>query len=64
MNCKLPLLRVKLRYLEEMNKRRNEWASRYVKELEVNSFSHQQIRHGVFSNYHVFVTPFMETVIC
>lgn len=52
------ILRVKLKYLDEMNKKRNEIASRYISYLNSKKFIHQRINKNVYSNYHVFVTRF------
>lgn len=52
------ILRVKLKYLDEMNQKRNLIAKRYVEELNKKMFIHQKINSNVFSNYHVFVTRF------
>jgi dTDP-4-amino-4,6-dideoxygalactose transaminase len=50
------VLRVKLKYLDEMNHRRNDIANRYRTELRTDMFKHQQIPTGVRSNYHVFAS--------
>jgi dTDP-4-amino-4,6-dideoxygalactose transaminase len=52
------VLRVKLKYLDTMNKQRNKIAQRYIKELNSSSFIHQHIEENVFSNYHIFETRF------
>ncbi len=52
------ILRVKLKYLDEMNLRRNNIAEIYMRELDSFFFIHQQIDNNVFSNYHVFETRF------
>lgn len=52
------ILRVKLKYLEEMNNKRNAIAARYISELNKDFFTHQHIPSNVFSNYHVFVSRF------
>lgn len=52
------ILRVKLKYLDEMNKKRNEIANRYIYNLNSEKFLHQKINENVYSNYHVFVTRF------
>jgi dTDP-4-amino-4,6-dideoxygalactose transaminase len=51
------ILRVKLKYLDEMNEKRNVIAERYRKELTEN-FVHQYIDPKVGSNYHVFVSQY------
>jgi len=50
------ILRIKLKYLDEMNKKRNYIAERYISHLDKNYFDHQFISAEVYSNYHVFVT--------
>jgi len=52
------VLRVKLKYLDRMNQKRNLIAKRYIEELNEKMFIHQKINSNVFSNYHVFVTRF------
>jgi len=52
------ILRVKLKYLNEMNKKRNQIAKRYIKALNKDYFIHQAITSGAYSNYHVFVSRF------
>jgi hypothetical protein len=52
------ILRVKLKYLDEMNNKRNLIANRYVAELNKELFIHQHIPSNVFCNYHVFVSRF------
>lgn len=52
------ILKVKLKYLDEMNIKRNEIASIYKMKLNQKYFDHQQIRKNVYSNYHVFVSRF------
>lgn len=52
------ILRVKLPYLDKMNKRRRVIADRYRSELHPDLFIHQLIPDGVVSNYHVLVTRF------
>ncbi len=52
------ILRVKLKYLDEMNKKRNIIAERYRKELRGDLFEHQVIPENIFSNYHVYVAKF------
>ena len=53
------ILRVKLRYLDAMNARRNEIAARYVRELPADRFMHQKIAPDVVGNYHVFESRFV-----
>ena len=48
------ILRVKLKYLDSMNKKRNEIANKYISELDTSMFIHQYIDENVFANYHVF----------
>lgn len=50
------ILRVKLKYLDEMNKKRNFIAQKYIASLDKNYFEHQIITTDVYSNYHVFVS--------
>jgi hypothetical protein len=52
------ILSVKLKYLDEMNKKRAHIAERYRKELNAKYFIHQHIPQGVVSNYHVYVARF------
>ena len=52
------ILSVKLKYLDEMNKKRAHIAERYRKELNPKYFVHQYIPEGVLSNYHVYVARF------
>jgi len=52
------ILRVKLKYLDDMNRKRNIIAERYRNELRVDLFEHQAIPDNVYSNYHVYVTKF------
>lgn len=52
------ILRVKLKYLDEMNLIRNGIANVYKDRLEKN-FSHQLIKPNVFSNYHVFNSRYL-----
>jgi len=52
------ILKVKLKYLDEMNRKRNITAKRYIDELNPEYFSHQRIDNSVYSNYHVFVSRF------
>ncbi|MFZ2339170.1 MAG: DegT/DnrJ/EryC1/StrS family aminotransferase [Bacteroidales bacterium] len=53
------ILRVKLKYLDEMNIKRNIIAERYKLELNANYFLHQRISGNVYSNNHVFVSRFL-----
>lgn len=48
------ILRVKLKYLDEMNRRRREIAERYKNELDNDYLSFQYVPNGVLCNYHVF----------
>jgi dTDP-4-amino-4,6-dideoxygalactose transaminase len=48
------VLRVKLRYLDEMNARRRAIAARYVAEVDPVLFRYQRVPADVVSNYHVF----------
>ena len=48
------ILRVKLKYLDAMNKRRNEIAACYISELRSDFIKYQTISKNVFSNYHIF----------
>ena len=50
------ILGVKLRYLDEMNHKRNLIAEKYIHALNTNFFQHQKINDNVFSNYHQFVS--------
>ncbi len=52
------ILRVKLKYLDQMNAQRNVIADAYRKNLRADLFSHQTIERGVTSNYHVFPARF------
>lgn len=52
------ILRVKLRYLDEMNAARTAIVERYRKELRSDLFRHQEIPSNVVSNWHVFVSRF------
>ena len=52
------ILRVKLKYLDSMNKQRNNIAQRYIRELNSSLFVHQYIGENIFSNYHVFESQF------
>lgn len=48
------VLRVKLRYLDEMNEKRNEIANEYKTKLEKFPFRFQKINENVYCNFHVF----------
>lgn len=48
------VLRVKLRYLDEMNARRRAIAARYVTDVDPTLFRYQQVPEVVVPNYHVF----------
>ena len=52
------ILRVKLKYLDEMNSKRNMIAKQYKTKLSQDLFHHQIIPKNVYSNYHVFVSRF------
>lgn len=52
------ILGIKLKFLDEMNLKRNIIAGRYLKELRKDLFEHQLIPDNVYSNYHVFVSKF------
>ncbi|MFQ5671468.1 MAG: DegT/DnrJ/EryC1/StrS family aminotransferase [Nitrospinales bacterium] len=52
------VLRVKLRYLEEMNGDRKAIAHLYKEKLHEDYFVHQKIPDNVVSNYHVFSARF------
>ncbi|OHD14645.1 MAG: hypothetical protein A2Y41_05920 [Spirochaetes bacterium GWB1_36_13] len=52
------VLRVKLKYLDQMNYARQGIADRYKKELRNDLFEHQKIFSNIFSNYHVFSSKF------
>ena len=49
------ILRVKLRYLNDMNQARNSIAGVYIQQLPPKLLKHQHINNNVFSNYHQFV---------
>ena len=53
------ILRVKLRYLDEMNKARNIIANRYKEKLNAEMFKHQYIPRNVYTNYHVFESRYL-----
>lgn len=48
------ILRVKLKYLDEWNKKRNVIAKKYKQEL-LNKFQYQKVDKDSFSNYYLFV---------
>jgi len=50
------ILRVKLKYLDEMNRKRNLVACNYIENLNDNFFIHQEVESKVYSNYHQFVS--------
>jgi len=52
------ILRVKLKYLDNMNIQRNKIAQRYIDELNSSWFAHQHIEENTFSNYHIFESRF------
>lgn len=52
------ILRVKLKYLDEMNNKRKVIAAKYKTKLNQALFRHQYISSNVFSNYHVFVSRY------
>lgn len=52
------VLRVKLRYLDVMNRARNRLSQRYNVLLRHDLFECQAIPQGVYSNYYLFVTRF------
>lgn len=52
------ILRVKLKYLDEMNASRRRIAARYRSELPADLFVEQGIPAGVETNYHVYPTRF------
>ena len=53
------ILKVKLKYLDKMNRDRSTVANRYIKSLSPDLFAYQQIPNKVFSNNHVFVPCFL-----
>jgi len=55
------ILRVKLRYLDEMNIKRNKVAEEYIKNLRADLFVHQSIHENIYCNYHQFVSRFLES---
>lgn len=48
------VLRVKLKYLDEMNELRNKIADKYRRDLDNQYFTFQYIPDNVFCNYHLF----------
>lgn len=50
------ILKVKLKYLDEMNQLRNRIANEYKRKLNNQYFTFQYIPTNVFCNYHVFAT--------
>lgn len=52
------ILRVKLKYLDDMNHKRNLIAKKYISELRADLFEHQVVEKHIYSNYHVFVSKF------
>jgi len=48
------ILRVKLKYLDEMNRKRQEIAKRYMQNLNHEMFTFQKVLPNTISNYHVF----------
>ncbi len=52
------ILRVQLKYLDEINYKRNLIAKKYIDELNKEKFNHQKIENNVYSNYHVFATRY------
>lgn len=52
------ILRVKLKYLDDMNDKRNKIAKRYISKLNPEKFIHQKIESNIYSNYHVFVSRY------
>lgn len=52
------ILRVKLKYLDDMNDKRNKIAKRYISGLNSGKIIHQKIESNVYSNYHVFVNRY------
>lgn len=49
------ILRVKLRYLDDMNQARNSVADTYIQQLSPKLLTQQHIQDNVYSNYHQFV---------
>lgn len=54
------ILRVKLKHLEDMNRKRQVIANYYVQSLRKDLFEHQYIENNVFCNYHVFASRFKD----
>jgi dTDP-4-amino-4,6-dideoxygalactose transaminase len=54
------VLRVKLKYLDAMNERRNGIATEYMRKLAHQPIRFQRIDNGVYSNYHVFTARVKE----
>ena len=52
------VLRVKLKYLDKMNRQRNLIAQKYRQKLRASFFEHQKIPDNVYSNYNVFTSRF------
>lgn len=52
------ILRIKLKYLDKINKRRNEIAETYKNMLRTDLFENQYINRDVFCNYHVYAARF------
>ena len=48
------ILRIKLRYLETYNAKRNVIAKRYIESINPNKMIPQKIEDSIISNYHVF----------
>jgi len=48
------ILKVKLKYLDEMNQLRNRIADKYIKGLNSQYFDTQSIEENIYCNYHVF----------
>ncbi len=48
------ILRIKLKFLDTMNERRNILAKRYIDNLKQLNIEFQKIDTNVFSNYHIF----------
>lgn len=52
------ILRVKLKYLDVFNMKRNLIAKNYYSSLDDSFFSHQKIGENVYSNFHIFQPRF------
>lgn len=52
------ILRIKLKHLDETNKKRNRIALLYRKNLKESLFEFQHIDDDIYCNYHVFVAKF------